>query len=335
MKERGVVMRKIYQILSILLIVVLLAGCSSVAQEQPPDQPYSINMAVLPGPSALGSLWLMDAAQNGDTINIYNIDILGTPEEVPPRIVQGTVDIAAVPTNMASILYNATDGDITVLALSTMGVLHVVDATEEITSIADLAGRTVHLSGMGAAPEFVFNYVLQQNGLIPGVDVELVFHAEMPQIAALLAQGAAEIALLPEPFATTVMMQNDNLRHALDLTKEWNLVSPDHGLVMTAIIARTEFLANYPAAVEIFMEEFGRSIEFVNSNVADAAQLAVDFALIPNVNIAAQAIPRSNQVFITGHQMQRYLSGYLAVLYAQLPAAIGGSLPDEDFYHIQ
>ena len=313
----------------ILLVVAALAACGRAEAEA-----ETVNVAVLTGPSALGSLWLMDAAERGETRNDYEIAILGGPMEIPPLLAQGLVDIAAVPTNLASVIYNQT-GDITVLAISTMGVLHLVDATGEVAAVADLRGRTVHLSPPGAAPEFVFNFVLRQNGLEPGVDVDLVFHAEPPQIGALLASGAAEIALLPEPFATTVLMQNENLRHALDLTEEWGRVEADSALVMTAIIVRNEFLAENRAAVDIFLEEFEQSINFVNNNVSDAAELAVAFGIIPNVNIAAQAIPRSNQVFVTDDRMKRYLSGYLAVLYEQMPASIGGSKPDEDFYLVR
>lgn len=328
-------MRRFLKIAATISVIAILAACGAGNDTPQGNLPDSINMAVLPGPSALGSLWLMDSAEKGETEVPYNIDILGSPEEVVPRIVQGTVDIAAVPTNLASVLHNRDGVDIVVLALSTMGVLHVIDATGEINSIADLQGRTVHLSGINAAPHLAFSYVLKMNNLTPDEDVFLEFHAEQPQIAAMLAQGTAEVALLPEPFATTVLMQNENLLHALDLTAEWNRVQPDYGLVMTAIIARREFVENYPAAVEFFMAEFEQSISFVNNNVAEAAELAVQFGLIPNPNIAAQAIPRSNQVFITGDRMQRYLSGYLAVLYSQSPEFIGGAMPDEEFYFIR
>jgi len=327
-------MKKLVFVMVIFGILAVTASCGEASGETAASNPYHINMAVLPGPSALGALWLMDVAQSEETQNSYDIQVLGSPDEVVPMIVQGTVDIAAVPTNLASVLHNNPNVDVTMLALSTMGVLHVVDTTGEINSITDLTGRTVHLSGMGAAPEFAFNYVLEQNNLVPGVNIYLEFHAEMPQIAALMAEGIAEIALLPEPFATTVTIQNENARHALDLTEEWNRVQPDYGLVMTSIIVRNEFLEAYPGAIDIFMAEYERSASFVNNNVDEAAALAVEFEIIPNPNIAALAIPRSNQVFITGERMRDYMQGYLSVLYAQAPASIGGALPDETFYFI-
>ena len=295
---------------------------------------HHINMAVLPGPSALGALYLMDAAENGASQNTYDISILGSPDEIPPLLIQGAIDIAAVPTNMASVLHNNPNVDIRALGVATLGVLHIIDTTGYIMAMSDLAGHTIHLSGLGAAPEFAFNYVLRQNGLEPGVDVYLEFHAEQPQIAALMAEGIAQIALLPEPFATTVIMQNEYARHALDLTQEWNRVQPDYSLVMTTIIARAEFLYNNPDAIAIFMEEYARSAAFANDNVDQAAELAVYFGIVPNAAIAASALPRSNQVFITGEHMRGYIHGYLGVLYNELPQSIGGAMPDEEFYFI-
>ena len=48
------------------------------------------------------------------------------------------------------------------------------------------------------------------------------YKSEHGELAALLAQGQAEIALLPQPFVTTALSQNDQLRVALDLTAEWD-----------------------------------------------------------------------------------------------------------------
>ncbi|MCL2350145.1 MAG: ABC transporter substrate-binding protein [Defluviitaleaceae bacterium] len=350
--------KRILSVFLLLLIIVVVAACQS-REEAPPElpitpdieinlddlqtltpvmpvlEPASINMAVLPGPSAIGSLYLMEHTGTERFRNDYNIQILGTPDEIPPMINQGSIDIAAVPTNLASILYNVTNGGISVLAISTMGVLHIVDTTGEINEMADLAGRTVHLSGMGASPEFVMNHVLRMNNLEPGRDVTLEFHGEQPQIAALMAEGAAQIALLPEPFATTVVAQNEAARFALDMTEEWSRVQPDFGLVMTAIIVRNEFLQNNPDAVELFMQDFEASIYFANNSVQETAQLAADFGIIPNPNIAAQAIPRTNQVFLEGSEMKQYLSGYLGVLYEALPQSVGGNLPSESFYFIR
>ena len=286
-----------------------------------------INIGVLRGPTGLGMLGLMDEDQP-----YYHFSLMGAPDEIVPQIIQGNLDFAAVPANLASVLYNNTNGAIQVVAINTLGVLHLLDTTGNIQSIADLAGETVFLSGLGAVPEFAFNHVLRGHGLEPNVDVTLDFRSEHPEIAALMQGGYAQIALLPEPFATTVTLSVDDAQFAIDLTEAWQEVEADTSLVMGVLVARREFLETYPDAALAFLEAYERSIHFVNSDIPASSQLAVDFDIIPNPNVAAQAIPRSNIVFISGAQMEAYLNGFLAVLHEQAPPSVGGALPSEQFF---
>ena len=314
----------------VIAFALVLGGC--VTEGTYADAP--VNIVAIRGPSSLGMLRLMEESELGQTLNNYNFEIVAMPDAIPSLIVRGEADIAAVPVNMSSILYSATDGDVLALVVATMGVLHIVDTTGEIGSIEDLRGRTIFASARGATPEFILNYVLNMNGLVPDEDVYIDWRADHAEIAALLQHGQAQIAMLPEPFVSTVLAQIDGLNVALDLTEEWNRVQPDYGLVMTAVIGRREFVEANPEALAIFLEEYARSIEFMNTHTEAAAALAVAYEIIPNPAIAAQAIPRSNVVFITGEQMQRYLQGMLTVLYNENPGSVGGALPGDDFFFI-
>jgi NitT/TauT family transport system substrate-binding protein len=310
--------------------LLVLGGCGRTPDELA-ESPV-IRVAALRGPTALGLLHLMDNQEQGLTQNTCTFELLGAPVEIAPLLVRGDVDVAAVPGNLASILYKQMDGAVQALAVVTLGVLHIVDATGEVNEIADLAGRTVFATGEGATPEFALNYVLKQNGLTPGVDVNIEFRAEATEIAALFELGLAEIALLPEPFASTVSARFPGLRVVLDLTEEWKRIQPDYGLIMSVVIARRAFLEAHPEAVAIFMEEYAQSIAFMTTHTAQAAQLAVDAGLVPNVNIAQTALPRTHMVFLTGDTMKRNLMGFYRVLYNESPASVGGELPDEGFF---
>jgi len=299
-------------------------------EPEPAFEPATIRVAAMRGPTAMGLLHLMDEAERGAAQNNYEFELLGSPDLVPPLLVQGEIDIAAVPANLAAVLHNRMD--VQALAVVTLGVLHIVDTTGEINSIEDLRGRTIVTHGQGITPEIALNYVLIQNGLTPGEDVEIEFRAEHAEIAALLQTGQAEIALLPEPFVSTVLAQIDGARAALDLSEEWSLIQPDYGLIMSAVIARREFLEENPEAVAVFMQEYAASVAFVNANVPDAAQLAVDFDLIPAAPIAQAAIPRSNIVFMYGDEMRQNLTGFFRVLYESNPETIGGALPGDEFF---
>ena len=294
----------------------------------------TVRIAAMRGPTALGLLNLMNLSDNGETELDYEFTLLGSPDQVPPLLVQGNVDVAVIPANLASILYNNDGLDVAALAIVTLGVLHIVDATGEINSVHDLRGRTIYASGQGATPEFALNYVLEQNGLTPGVDVYVEFRAEHTELAALLEAGLAEIALLPEPFATTVVNRVDGLEFALDLTVEWDNVQPDYSLIMSAVVVRREFLEAHPEIIRIFMSEYNDSITMFHQDIPATAELAVYYEIIGAVPIALQALPRTHVVFIYGEEMRSNLIGFFNVLYEANPGIIGGQVPANEFYFI-
>ncbi|MCL2499761.1 MAG: ABC transporter substrate-binding protein [Defluviitaleaceae bacterium] len=316
-------MKRISLLLLSLSAIFLFSACG---RTQNPTDDITVRVAALRGPTAIGLLHMMETTE-------HEFELLGAPIEVAPLLALGQVDVAAVPSHLASVFYNQMEGSVQALAVVTLGVLHIVDMTGEVQTVSDLAGRTIY-SIEGATPEFALNYVLRHNGLIPGEDVFVEFYSEPTMVAAALETGLAEIALLPEPFVSTVLARIDGLRLALDLTEEWNRVQPDYGLIMSVVIARRDFLEKNPAVVAAFMEEYARSIAYMTSGTAEAAQLAVDYGLVPNINVALQALPRTHMVFINGETMKRNLLGFYRVLYDENPASIGGRLPDEDFFFI-
>ena len=335
MKERNFARACFARYAALALFVVfgatlLMASCGGQEEEQ---EGVTVRIAAMRGPTALGLLGLMDISEAGDALQDYEFTILGSPDEVPPLIVRGDIDVAAVPANLASVLYNQLNGDVVALAIVTLGVLHVVDTSGEVHSIEDLRGRTVLVHGQGATPEFAFNYVLNQNGLVPGVDVFLDFRSEHAEVAALLGTGQGDVALLPEPFVSTVLANIDGLRLALDLTEEWNRVQPEYGLIMSVVIARRQFLADSPGAISTLLGEYKNSIDYVRGNTASAAQLAARFEIIPNAAIAENALPRTHVVFIDGQEMRQNLIGFYGVLHSENPMSVGGNLPGDDFFH--
>jgi len=281
----------------------------------------------------MGMAALMDWAEEGSTENDYTFDLGGTPEDMTAGILSSSLDIAALPTNVASVLYNVTEGEVQVITICALGVFYILDATGEIQAVEDLRGRTIHTAGQGATPEFALAYILRGNGMEPGVDVDIVFNTENAELASLMIAGEVEIGLLPQPFATTVTNQDENIQIALDLTEEWRAISPDSAMAASSIIVRTAFLEENQDAVLTFIEEFARSVEFVNSNVEEAAELMERFDIIPAA-VARRAIPMSNLVQIGGAEMVPLIQGFLTVLYEANPQSVGGQMPDEAFFFL-
>lgn len=301
-----------------------------------PAEKIDVNVAALKGPLAIGMVKLIDDAQNGTAPDNYAFTLAGAPDELVGGIVNGTFDIAAVPTNLAATLYNKTEGKIKLAALNTTGVLYLVETGDSIQSVADLKGKTIYATGKGSTPEFALNYILAQNGLTVGTDVLVEYKTEHSELATLLVAGQAEIALLPEPFVTTVLLQNDKVRVALDLTKEWDTATKGaSGMSMSGVIVRQEFLDAHPDAVTRFLESYKASVLYVTdpANLDAAADLVVAQGIVPKPEIAKQAIPRCGIVFEVGSEMKTAVSGFLQVLFDANPQSVGGKLPDEAFYY--
>lgn len=316
-------MKRIVAMITAAVMLFSLAAFAACSKKQDDTE---IRIAALKGPTGMGMVKLADK-QNYPN---YTVSIEASPDALNPRIISGEVDVAAVPVNLASVLYNKLDGDISVLAVSTLGVLYVVEAGSEVNSVADLAGKTVYATGQGATPEYILNYLLDKNGVAGSVEVNYV--GEHAALATMLADGSAEIGMLPEPNVTSTLAGNDNLRIALNLTEEWNRVCSTE-LVQGVVIARKSFVNEHPEAIEQFLREYEKSSAFVNENIDEAAKLIVDVGILGNVEIAKKAIPNCNISFSKGEAMHKAVEGMLTVLFEANPKSIGGKLPDKDFYY--
>jgi NitT/TauT family transport system substrate-binding protein len=224
------------------------------------------------------------------------------------QLLSGEKDIAALPTNVISTLYNKANGEIEILGVNTLGVLYILENGDTIQSVADLAGKTILASGQGSTAEYVLDYILAQNGLTVGEDVVVFWATELREAATLALAGEYVVVMLPEPFVTSVTAQSDAFRVALDLTAEWETLGNGE-LTMGGIAVRKEFADENPEAVAAFLEEYGESIAYTQENTADAAALIEKFE-IATAAIAQSALPRCNIVWFTGEAMKAPLESF-------------------------
>ncbi|WP_372593401.1 ABC transporter substrate-binding protein [Actinotalea sp.] len=343
-------MRRAGALVAALTAVGFLVGCGSsstttaapatsspAAVETTPADPTTIRIASLKGPTTMGLVGLMQDAEAGTAAEDYQVEVYGTPDEVVPLVVQGNVDIALVPANLAAVLYARTltdDGaQVQVAAINTLGMLEVVEAGETVGSIEDLRGRTIYSTGKGASPEFVLDFLLARNGIDPDTDVTVEFKSEATEVTALLASEPGAIGVLPQPYVTIVKSQNPDVRTALSLAEEWEEVAPESTMVTGVVIVRTAFATEHPEAFAQFLTDYEASTAFTNEHPEEAAPLIVAAGIVPAAPIAEAAIPACHITFIAGAEMKGDLGGYLQVLFDAEPASVGGSLPGDDFYH--
>ena len=292
----------------------------------------TIRVGSLKGPTTMGLVNLMKDSDNGSAEGTYSFTMASDPSEIVASVASGDLDIAMIPANLTSTLYNKTNGGVSVIDINTLGVLYVVTGDESVESVADLAGKTVLTTGQGATPEYAMNFLLKENGI---TDCTLEFHSEATEIAALLKEDPGKIAVLPQPFATAALLQNDALRSAFSLTDAWDQAAGANGsrFLTGATIVRNDFLEEHPGAVSVFMKEHMASADKANTDIEGTAELVAEYGIVEKAAVAAKALPNCNIVCITGEDMKTALSGYLQVLYDADPTSVGGSLPGDEFYY--
>lgn len=314
-------MKKLLAILMTVIMLLSIAACSKTEKTG-----VTVNIGVLKGPTGMGAARLMDQNEQALSANEYNFTLAGSPDVLTGQLISGEMDIAALPTNAISTLSNKTEGKISVLGINALGVLYVLENGESVNSVADLDGKTVLASGQGSTAEYVLNYILEKNG----VSAEIFWATEHSEAATLALSGEYDIVMLPEPFVTNVTAKSADFRVALDLTEEWKNLGGGE-LTMGGIAVRTAFLEEHPDAVKAFVEEYGKSIEFTNSNPDEAAKLIAKYE-IATEEVAKNAIPRCNIVWLHGDEYQSMLKNFLSVVFEANPAGIGGKMPEESFY---
>lgn len=320
-------MKKLF---SLILSLMLLFSMTAFAEAEKP----TVRLAAMTGPTAMGLVKLLDDAKQGVAANQYDFLLAGAADEISPSLIQGKLDIASIPVNLAAILNNKTNGGLTLLAVNTLGVIYIVEkGGESIQSLADLKGKTLYATGKGSTPEYNLTYLLKQAGLTLGEDVIVEWKSEPAEVVALMSQQETAFAMLPQPFVTVAQTKVENLRVALNLTEEWDSLGLDSRMITSGIVVRTAFLQENPQAVENFLKDFAASAQYANEFVPETAALIGELGIVP-APVAQKALPFCNIVCLTGEEMQTALSSYLQVLYDLNPASVGGALPADSFYYL-
>ncbi len=289
-----------------------------------------LNIYSLKGPTSMGLVTLLEDSKNGKSFNTYHPTMCTAADEVTAALMNGSADIALLPANAAATLFNKAGG-FSVVGINTLGVLYVLEKGETVQSLEDLAGKTIFLTGKGTVPEFSLRYVLAAAGIEDQVTLE--FKSEPQEVVEAMNADLAAIGLLPQPFVTAALAQNEGLRIALSLTEEWGKLTQDSLFITGVTVVRNEILEQYPEQIKAFLKEAAAGVETVNAHPEEAAPLIEALGIVAKAPLAQKAIPFCNLVCITGQEMKTQLSGYLKTLFDQNPKAVGGAMPADEFYY--
>ena len=293
----------------------------------------TIKLGGLKGPTSIGLVKLIDDANKGSLAYNVDFDMETAPDVMAPKLLNGEVDIAALPVNMGSVLFNNSDGKVTMLDISTLGILYILEkGAQSIKSVEDLKGKTIIAHGQGATPEYSLSYILSGHGLDINTDVTMDWKSSADEVLAAVENADNAVVMLPQPFVTVAQTKVQNLNTVLDLTKEWDALGTGGKLITAGLFVRNDFLESNKELVDEFIANYTDSVKWINENVDEASKL-VEANDIIKAPIAAKAIPYCNLVSITGDDMKSATEDYLMTLFNLNPKSVGGALPGEEFYY--
>ncbi len=325
-------MKNTVKLIAVILAAAFVLGLVGCAEQ--PDKELKVNVTVLSGTTGMGMAKLISEKKAGNATLNYEFSIVSDATQVSAGVLGGSIDIAAVPTNLASTLYNKTNGGVQVLAISNLGVLYLLEKGDSVQSLADLNGKTVYIPGQGTNPEYILKHIIEKNGMTVGEDVKFDYTYSTPDtLTAALAGGLVDIALLPEPKVTAAKAKNADIRTAIDLSAEWDKVSSEGSLAQGCIIVRKEFADAHPVEIKAFLDEYKKSVDFVNDDIDAAANLIAEAGIIPQAALAKKAIPNCNIKYVDGDEMKAALTEFYNILFKLDPKSIGGKLPDDGLYY--
>ena len=313
----------------VFALAFLLYGCRNSIPNANTTNTYTI--ATLKGPSSMGMIKLIDSLTRGNSHSVQ-VKILNEPLQVRKMMIDGTADFAILPTTMAAIIYNK-GLKYKLIGIPVWGTLYLFGSDTTISRWEDLRGKRVYVMARGMTPDVLFRYLLQKNGINPDKDITLDYtfptHIDL---ANAVAAGQTDLGVISEPLASLAMQNNKAVRRIFSLNDEWSRYE-GIPIAETAFMAKKSVIQSNRKMVEQLISGYEASTRWVNKNTDSAARLIVKYNILPNYDVALNAIPRSNLKFIRAKGIRMQIEEYLNVFYKMNPDIIGGKIPDEDFIY--
>lgn len=276
-----------------------------------------------------------DAGELSDVAREVDVATWASPDELRALLVNGDAEVAAVPSYVAANLHNR-GVDVRVVAVVGWGLLHLIGPDGAAGGWDALRGETVHVPFQGDMPDLVFGFLAEANGLEPGVDLTVDYHAQPFEIVALMAAGRAEWAVLPEHAATLALAQarkaGMSVGRAMDLQDEWGTATGTRPRIpQVAVVMPGTLVDERPDVVAAVQRELEAAVaKAVEPSAALVATLAESSGL--PAEVVADVLGRLNLEFAGGAEAREELERFYGALVERSPDIVGGELPGDRFY---
>ena len=292
-----------------------------------PADPDAMRIELSQGAAALGFAHLMEESDLGATQGDYHFELKASEAEVLSDFITGAADVAILsPESAARAYHDAKDGAV-ILNINAGNELYCISGNTELKSFQGLKDQTVLSVGQGEQPEYVLRYLKSQYGT--QFDVQ---YTSIEDITAQLSADPSKVAILAEPDASSLLAGVPGTVRAFSLKDSWENVTATGSLISSVTLVHRNYYEDKRTAVDNLLRETAMSIVKAERAANQTAKLAGKFG-ITQAAVVPLSLPYANLKCITGDQMKSRLGAYLIAIAEVDSAAIGRSVPGEDFYY--
>lgn len=280
---------------------------------------YPYSMYLLNGPTGIGGLKMIKDYKS------IEIKTINSPNNMLSMIVKGEADITAIPANMAAIIFNR-QLQYKAVAVISEAKLFIVSANKNIQTINDLKNKTIYCGTKLAAPDLMLQYLISKENI---QNVNISYSFSNPDLSKMIASENADIAILPEPFISSAMIENSNVHIVVEMSK----YIEDYPVAI--LIAKDTFINHNKTLLNEVLSEYKKSTEYILNNKNEIENLIKNSTMIINPKAAVYGLNRMGLTFYDGEQMKFALKSYYNFLYNFDKKLIGGKLPSDNYYYIK
>ena len=331
-------MKKIFTVLMSLLITSSLAvGCSSndKKEEEKDTEQISVNIGAPDGLPAIAIAKL--AQENPEIKEGYKVKytLEATSDALSTDVMKEALDIAIVPSNMASIAYNKTS-NYKIAGTVGMGSFYLVSSDEDITGLnSSLEGKEVGNIGKGLTPDITVQALLKEQN-VDSSSIKFNYSNDTSDLVSLLATKKLTTGIVPEPALSGLLTKNPDLKVICSVNDTWkDVFKNENGYPQSTLIVKSSFAKENSEFVKGFIKILDENIKYTNENPKEVGEFAVKFGINVKAPLLVKAIDRTNLKFIDIDNCKDDYTNYYNSLISFNPKVLGGKVPDENIYYIE
>lgn len=319
------------------LLLLALALTLAVADDR-------LEKLVIAGPMANVSHPMIRMVQSGalnDVAKQVEFRLWKNPDELRAMVVSGSVDIAAVPTNVAATLHNK-GAEVRLISVSIWGILGMISRDDSLKTLEDFKGKTIAVPFRSDMPDLILTGLIKQAGLDPDRDFDLRYLPTPIDAMQHLILRRVDHALLAEPAISMAMRKTRSfpvsliapeLFRSVSIEAEWGRLFSAPSKIPEAGVAAVGKTAQNAQVIDRFLEEYQKAIAWYQNNPVEAGEMAA--AEIPQLQAEGVADSIAHVRFdnIRADKARPELEKLFNLMMAGDPKSVGGKLPGDNFYY--